>query len=299
MDSIKFYKRQSAMTDPGDFAPLFDCIPDDIGLIKSLVDGLILHFWDGSIYNYQIPYKKLLDIETRYVSKMLKKIGDSDTAPLTIARPFDKRIVGSCRDYATLFCSILRHKGIPARTRVAFSTFYFKEYNHDEIVLEYWNVDKKKWCIVDPRVNNFHIQRKKLSVDFDLLDVPQDKLVVAGLAWQMVRANKACADSFCGGDHNKNKGLWYIRDRLIQDFAALNSVEMQLWDAWGLMLDDREIEENKEQLNYLDRIAHMTVEPDKNFNNIITQFDYDSNLRVPKKIMSFSPIYKQKEIYLD
>lgn len=299
MDSLTFYKKQSIITEPGEFAFLFDCIPKDIGLIKSLVDGLILHFWDGSIYDYQIPYKKLLDIETRYVSKMLKKIWDLDKSSLTNVRHFDKRIVGSCRDYATLFCSILRHKGIPARTRVAFSTFYFKEYNHDEIVLEYWNEDKKKWCIVDPRVNEFHIRRKNLTVDFDLLDVPQDKLVVAGSAWQMVRANKACADSFCGGDHNKNKGLWYIRDRLIQDFAALNSVEMQLWDAWGLMLSDREIEANPEQLSYFDNIAQMNVEPDKNFNNIINQYVNDPNLRVPQKIISFSPIYKKKEIYLD
>ena len=35
---------------------------------------------------------------------------------------------------------------------------------------------------------------------------------------------------FCGGDKAKNKGMWYARDRLLQDFAALNSVEMQLWD---------------------------------------------------------------------
>lgn len=299
MDSLAFYKKQSMMTDPKDYSHLFDCIPPDIGLIKSLLDGLIFHFWDGSIYNYQIPYKKLFEIETRYVSKMLKIIWDLDSSPLTMARPFDKRIIGSCRDYSTLFCSILRHHSIPARTRVAFSTYYFKDYYHDEVILEYWDYQKNKWCLVDPRVNEFHINRQKLTIDFDLLDVPKDKLVVAGLAWQMVRDNKACADIFCGGDLNKNKGLWYIRDRLIQDFAALNSVEMQLWDAWGLMLEDTIIENDEKQLDYIDKIAQITLDTDLNLDDIKQQFNSDNQLKVPQKIISYNPIYKKKEIHLD
>jgi hypothetical protein len=167
------------------------------------------------------------------------------------------------------------------------------------VIVEYWNDENNKWCLIDPRVNEFHIQKQNLMIDFDLLDVPRDKLVVAGLAWQMVRDNRANADAFCGGNFNKNRGLWYIRDRLIQDFAALNSVEMQLWDAWGLMLEEQNIEDDERQLLYLDTLAELTISPDIKFNDIMRRFEQDNKLAVPDKIISFSPVYKRKEICIE
>lgn len=299
MDSLDFYKKHSVVTNPEEYGYLFDEIPLNISSVKALLTGLILHFWDGDIYNYQIPFKRLFDIETRYVSKMLKKIWDLDNTTLMSKRPLDKRIVGSCRDYSTLFCSILRHHGIPARTRVAFATYYFDKYNHDVVILEYWNYEKKRWCLVDTRANENLIRKHQIKIDFDLLDVPRDKLVVAGLAWQMVRDNKAEADEFGGGNLNKNKGMWYLRDRLIQDFAALNSMEMQLWDTWGLMLKDQKIEDDETQLKYLDKIAQLTINPDKHLKEVINQFEQDIKLKIPQKIISYSPIYKRREISLE
>lgn len=298
MNSLEFYKKQSVMTDPKAFAYLFKSLPQDIATIKALLQGLILHFWDGGFYNYQIPLKRLFDIETRYVEKMLNKIIQLDNSDLIHERSLDKRIVGSCRDYATLFCAILRYHGIPARTRVAFSAFYFENYNHDEVILEYWDKMKQKWCLVDPRVTEPHIKRQKLVIDFDLLDVPRNQLIVPGLAWQMVRENPELADAFCGGDRNKNKGIWYVRDRLIQDFAALNSVEMQLWDVWGLMLADQAVENDEEQLLFLDQLAELTIEPDKHFETIRELYQNDIRIKVPQKIQSFSPVFKKKEITL-
>jgi hypothetical protein len=298
MNALEFYKKQSLVTDPKGFAYLLQSFPCDVASIKILLQGLILHLWDGSFYNYQIPLKRLFDIETRYVEKMLEKMIQLDSAELTKERPLDKRIVGSCRDYATLFCAILRYQGIPARTRVAFSAFYFKDYNHDEVILEYWNEAKKKWCLVDPRVTEPHIKRQKLVIDFDLLDVPHDQLMVAGLAWQMIRANPERANEFCGGDRTKNKGMWYVRDRLIQDFAALNSVEMQLWDIWGLMFEDHDIETDEAQLQFLDHLAELTIEPDKHLESIRRLYQSDARLKVSKTIKSFSPVYRGKEITL-
>ena len=298
MSSIDFYKKHSCITDPKEFSYLFDAISSDVVTIKNLLQGIILHFWDGGFYNYQIAFKRLFDIETRYVYKILEKMIQLNDAPLTVERSLDDRIVGSCRDYATLFCAILRHHGVPARTRVAFSAYYFQNYYHDEVVLEYWNQEKEKWCLIDPRVTEPHIVRQKLIIDFDLFDVPRDKLIVAGLAWEMARENPALADKFCGGDRSKNKGLWYIRDRLVQDLAALNSVEMQLWDAWGLILASHEIEEDQAQLIYLDTLAKLTLDPDKHFEELCTLYQNDLSVKVPETITSFSPIYKKKDIKL-
>lgn len=298
MPALNFYRCHSTFTDPSSFSYLFDDLPRDVGSIKSLLQGLILHFWDGSLFDYQIPLKRIFDIETRYVSKMLEKIVSLDDSSLLLERDLDRRLVGSCRDYAVLFCAILRHHGVPARTRVAFSSYYFKDSNHDEVILEYWNDEKSKWCLVDPRVTAPHIERQKIDIDFDLLDVPRDKLILAGLAWKTVRENPALAEKFYGGDKEKNKGMWYVRDRLIQDVAALNSVEMQLWDAWGLMFGERDVEYDQTQLLYLDQLADLTLTVDENFNQLREAYLYDERLRVPAKITSFSPVYRKKEITL-
>lgn len=290
MHTLEFYKKQSLITDPKKFGYLFKSLPCDIAMIKSLLQGLILHFWDGNFYNYQIPLKRLSDIDLRYVEKMLEKIIRLDNAELIKARSLDRRMVGSCRDYATLFCAILRYHGIPARTRVAFSAFYFKQYYHDEMILEYWNQAKQRWCLVDTRVTDAHIKRQKLAINFDLLDVPRDQLIIPGLAWQMLREDPLRANKFCGGDKIKNKGIWYVRDRLIQDFVALNNIEMQLWDVWGLMFADQAIENDEEQLQFLDHLAELTIAPDKHFQSIRALYQRDARIKVPQKIKSFSPV---------
>lgn len=298
MKSLEFYTLQSVMTDPRNFSYLFHDIPKDVCFIKALLQDIILHFWDGKMHDYSIPFKRVFDIETRYVEKMLEKIIALDNSSLKNFRHLDRRIVGSCRDYAVLFCSILRYHGIPVRTRVAFSAYYFKEYNHDEVVLEYWNKDKNKWCVIDPRVTEPHIVKQKLTIDFDLFDVPPDKLIVAGNAWKIIRENPELAIKFCGGDVRKNRGMLYVRDRLIQDIAALNSVEMQLWDLWGLMLKTHSIEEDDDQLAYLDQLANFSTNPDDNFEALRDIYQNDSNIKVPEKIVSVSPVYRKKEITL-
>lgn len=298
MNLFEFYKKQSIITDPKNFGYLFDVLPHDVSSIKSLLQGLILHFWDGRFYDYPIPLRRLLDIETHYIEKILKKIIELDGSELTRERTLENRIIGSCSDYATLFCSILRHKGIPSRNRVAFSAFYFKEYYHDEVILEYWDNSKKKWCLVDPRVTDVHIERQKLKIDFDLLDVPLDQLILPGRAWKMVRTKLDEANKFCGGNCVKNKGMWYIRDRLIQDFSALNKVEMQLWDLWGLMLEHHAIEQDEQQLKFLDALADLTLNPDQHFDRLLHLYQSDMRVKVPQKIKRVSPISPKKEILL-
>ena len=43
----------------------------------------------------------------------------SAPAPLHVPRPPDRRVVGTCRHWATLATALLRERGIPARARSA------------------------------------------------------------------------------------------------------------------------------------------------------------------------------------
>ena len=75
-------------------------------------------------------------------------------------------------------------------------------------------------------------QRAKFGIDFDTLDVPRDKFLVAGDAWKLCRDGKADPQAFGVLDMF---GLWFIASNVIRDVAALNNREMLPWDVWGGM----------------------------------------------------------------
>ena len=97
---------------------------------------------------------------------------------------------------------------------------------------------------IDPEMGEVNIEKYKIN--FDTHDIPRDQFIVAGLAWQLCRSGKADPENF-GLPELGIKGLWFIRNRLIHDFAALNKLELHLWHTWQLM--DEEPEPSIEELN--------------------------------------------------
>ena len=54
-------------------------------------------------------------------------------------RDADQRVVGTCRHFAVLSCALLRYRGIPARARCGFATYFQKGQGLDHWVTEYWD----------------------------------------------------------------------------------------------------------------------------------------------------------------
>ena len=67
------------------------------------------------------------------------------------------------------------------------------------------------------------LQQAVVKPDFDPLDVPHDRFLVAGRAWQLVRSGKADPESFGIGDM---WGQWYIIGNLTLDIMALQNIEL-------------------------------------------------------------------------
>lgn len=121
----------------------------------------------------------------------------------------------------------------------------------DHVVVEYWHEDEGRWRMVDPQMEALLI--KTNGIDFDVQDMPQGRFLTGGEAWRRCRVGEADSDNF--GIHPEVKeirGWWLVRDKVMQDLAALNRVEMLCWDAWGMM---RGKEINDEEAHLLDTIA--------------------------------------------
>jgi len=61
------------------------------------------------------------------------------------------------------------------------------------------------------------------------------------------------------------------------------------------VLENQMIEHDEEQLNYLDKIAQLTIGADIKFDDIIKQFDHDKNLKVSGKIISSAQYIKERK----
>jgi hypothetical protein len=119
---------------------------------------------------------------------------------------------------------------------------------------QYWNAGARCWLLVDAQFDE--VQRRTFQVDFDPTDVPRDRFILAGDAWQKCRAGRADPALF-GLSIIKEQGLWWVAQNLIRDLASLNRVEMLPWDVWGMMPRPTGII-SEEDRTFLDRVAALT-----------------------------------------
>ena len=141
---------------------------------------------------------------------------------------------------------------------------------------EYFDQARQRWVLVDCQIDAQ--QRAKFGIDFDTLDVPREKFLVAGDAWKLCRDGRASPQAFGVLDMF---GLWFIASNVIRDVAALNNREMLPWDVWGGMtLVDAEID-----LAFIDRLAGFTREPDKHLDELRAVYS-DPRIAVPPTVFN-------------
>jgi hypothetical protein len=268
------------MTDPKEYAHLFDGLPTDIASLCQVVQGLTVHIFWAERYGLQLSDERKQEVELRTIPRRLARTLELDDAPglarpLTQARPLDKRLVGNCRDFSTLLCAILRHQGVPARARCGFGAYFIPDHLEDHWVCEYWNAGQQRWVMVDAQLDAF--QCEALHIPFDPLDVPHDQFITGGRAWALCRAGQADPDQF-GILHMH--GLWFIRGDLGRDFLALNKIEILPWDGWGLLYKD-EAQVTLDDREFLDRIAALTIAGDEAFEQVRSVYEDDARVHVP------------------
>jgi hypothetical protein len=278
-DPIDYYVHQSPITDPGRYAGLFADLPGTVDGLCRAVQGLIIHYMLGETYGYRIPQERLEEVNIRYMEPMLARIVELDGRSLTQPRPPDKRLVGCCRDTATLFCAMARAKGIPTRVRVGFAAYFTKwdaDFNCCHVIAEVWDAGEQRWRLVDPELDELTIREN--GVRFDVCDVPRDQFLVGGKAWQMCRAGQADPDKFGVSGFEAMKGLAFVRGGVIQDLAALNNLELLNWDCWGLMLKDMKTHTD-EQLRLLDKAAVLTQAGNQTFDEMQAMYEVEADLK--------------------
>jgi hypothetical protein len=300
-DTLAFYAAQSTFSDPGALAPHYAGLPDDPAELARVARDLVIHRGEGEAFGYAIQQDRLHnDAETRYVDDILRVVVERNDAPLAQRRPLRDRFVGVCRDFALLHCSFLRHQGVPARLRSGFADYFRTDGFHcDHVVTEYWDEKRGTWLLADAQLAEPALLGD-WDVDFDLMDVPRERFLVAGEAWRAVRERGADPHSF--GLHPPEEGPFhgerFVAGNIRLDLAALNKVETLLWDVWGEEEDGQPGLPLSEASRALyDRVS-LVAGDDVPFDAARRLFAQDDILRTPKTVLCMAPYNGTSEVTL-
>lgn len=212
------------------------------------------------------------------MSNILPVINSMDDSPLTQARPYEKRFIGSCRDHSVFLCSVLRSKGIPARARCGFGTYFIPEHYEDHWMCEYWSSSESRWVSVDPQLDK--LQCDTLGITFDPLDMPQGQFITGCEAWKLCRRGAADPERFGIFDM---RGLDFVLGDFIRDVASINKVELLPWDCLDFMLEGVN-KLSTDEYTLLDKAAELASAGD---DRIYSLYEESAGLKVRGTIRSY------------
>ena len=277
---LDFYAASGTMTSAGGHATALREAPDAIAALAGIAQGLLLHEHWAPAYGVALSTERRAESHIRPVERMLDQLLARDNRPLAVVRPVGERLVCVCRHFTLLVVALLRAKGMPARARCGFGAYFEPGRYIDHWVCEYWDEAEGRWRLVDAQIDE--LQRDKLKPDFDLIDVPRDRFLVAGDAWALCRGDQADPAAFGIFDEG---GLWFIAQNMIRDLAALNKVEMLPWDVWGAMPRPADAL-TEDRLARFDRLAALTRAPDAAFAELHEIYESDDGFRVPANVFN-------------
>jgi hypothetical protein len=257
---LDFYRSPGSLASLGPHARLVAALPGGVAGRCAVVPGLELQVYGATRYGVTLPDERKAETNLRRLDRQVARLLEIDASPLGVARPPERRLVGTCRDFTTLVAALLRAKGVPARARCGF-----------------WDADAGRWRLADAQLDA--VQRDTLKVDFDPLDVPCDRFVTGGAAWIACREGRA--DPMKSGI-GELRGLWFVRGDLVRDFLALNKVDILPWDhGWGHLGD-----EDESAYPLMDRIARRCGEPDTSFRQICALHAADPGFAPPPAVLA-------------
>jgi hypothetical protein len=261
-DLLAYYAAPGPFTGLGSFAEQVDALPDDVGMLAHAVQMLLVHRFWAQAYQVEVTPEREKEQGYHGADAMLARAMQLGPQPVGAVRLPAARVVGVCRHFATMLCAFLRHKGIPSRARCGFSTYFERGKYLDHWICEYWNATDARWVQVDAQLDS--LQRSATKPDFDPLDVPRDRFLVAGAVWQGIR-DGAIDPARCGIDSGIADmwGDWFVRGDLALDVAALQKVELLPWEPFGIAkAPDSTIADTPEVLALVDRVAALTASGD-------------------------------------
>lgn len=204
---LNFYLQYSTYTDPGEYAYLYENLPDSLPELCNLVRSQFIHAYaELNLYRDQIP-KERWNEAYHYpgVRSILEGLVSLDSSGFTNIRKPEDRLVLICRHNAITLASILKYKGIPARVRYGHATYLIPNFHTSHAICEVWNMDESRWMLVDPSM--------------DMIDFSQEKFDISNDAWLQMQNGEIDPNLY--GIPGRYSGMGSILAKLCGDLACI------------------------------------------------------------------------------
>ena len=269
MTSItNIYARQTPWTHPGSLGHLYDELPDTPDALCPIPRNVLLHDWEANRDGLSLGDRRS-DLEIRSIAELLQRIVESSSESLLCQRNNETFRVVDCRHFATLLCSMLRHKKIPARVRFGFAG-YITEPNADppyeaHAVCEWRDRTTEAWRLSDADI---------------VEEVTHEQFCSADQAWRIARSNPEQAPQYGYGPDMR--GLNIIAAELVRDVACRAGFEPIYGDMWGLATDLYRRPIHDDEIALFDNLA---AAPDATIAEMLAA---DSRTFIPTEIYHFA-----------
>lgn len=287
------YSSQTAYSDPGPWASLFEDIEATIEGVSALARNLVVHY---RAHRDVLPEASREDLSLRWVESILDTDQRRHHQPLCIERELARRVQGCCRDHALLAVAALRHHGVPARSRVGFSSYLSPTWHHDHVVAEAWLGGR--WRRFDPE---FDSPLPLLPDPSDLGLGPTSPFLTAADVWLGHRAGSLDVTRFGAEEGVGADGDWFVHSYVIGEIAHRFGDELLLWDRWGAMQPDLS-KAPPEDLTLADEVAHLLLRADEGDLSaeaeLLNRYHEDDRLHPGSHIQSWSPYGGRYEVDL-
>jgi hypothetical protein len=145
---LKKYLEITEYTDPKNLDYLYDDLPYKVDDICKIVNQQFKHLYSINKSDIEKEFYRI-KTERGKVYNILNELLKIKNISLATNRGEEDRLIVTCREYSILLTSILREKGIPARSRAGFVTYIEGNYFTDHWINEYWDTRKNTWILKD------------------------------------------------------------------------------------------------------------------------------------------------------
>lgn len=272
---LEYYLNPGPLTEPGKYRQALADLPGELADWVRLIQGWMVHIFWAEREGINPPEPRKAEVNLRSLQRRLDRILMLDKRPLSETRPLETRVLGNCRDFSQLMAGILKVKGIPARARCGFGTYFLPDHYEDHWVCEYWRSDQKRWVLVDAQITP--LQREVLGLTFDTFDMPEGQFIPAGLAWKLAREQGIDPMKFGIFEFH---GWDFILGNLWRDVSALNNIELLPWDPWKASNGYKRMK--SQDLALMDKVADLTLQGNSSFSALQAIHKTMNLFRVPE-----------------
>lgn len=203
-------------------------VPPDPRALSLWVQGLLLHDFTATLLHpAEAARLAAASRATLPVRDRLNRLMALDQSALDAPRAPGQRDIGTCRDFALLFCAALRLKGFDARVRCGFARYFHPPTFEDHWICFYRPRGAGHWHMADPQLDAAHLAH--YWIDMDPLDLPRAQFLAAADAWRSIQDGTQDAADFGHGDA---RGLWFVAVNVMRDALAKQDQITSPWDDW-------------------------------------------------------------------